>query len=410
VTSVAPEALEQSPTNPPPLAGASRTRARVGWWVLLGALSVAAIFGVWWLLAAGHESTDDAVIDAEVVAIPAKTAGTVVKVLFAENQVVKAGDTLVVLDDDQARAKLAQADANVEAAEASAQAADADTVVTQTNAIGNKSVAEATFETASVGAMTATDQIREADAALRSAEAARTQAASDRTRMKALVDEGSVSSAAFDQSDTAERLAAANLDAAKARLQELRSAAAQAKSRINEASQRVRQNRDVGAVVAQASARAHAAHAAVDLAKATRELARLDLSYTKLVAPHDGTVSKKSVAVGQMVTSGQSVVQLVLPDIWVTANFKETQIADMRVGQTATFEVDAFPGVTIKGQVESFSAATGSRFTLLPPDNASGNFTKVVQRIPVRIHVLSPPPGIVLRPGMSVDLRVNTRG
>ena len=135
----------------------------------------------------------------------------------------------------------------------------------------------------------------------------------------------------------------------------------------------------------------------------------LDLSYTRIFAPSDGVLSKKSINVGQMLSSGQSIVQLVTDKLWVTGNFKETQVAPMRVGQPASIEVDAFSGSSIVGEVESFSGATGAKFTLLPPDNATGNFTKVVQRVPVRVRLHELPAGITLRPGMSVDLTVDTR-
>jgi len=138
-------------------------------------------------------------------------------------------------------------------------------------------------------------------------------------------------------------------------------------------------------------------------------LAALDLSYSKIFAPSDGVLSKKSISVGQMLSPGQSIVQLVTDKLWVTGNFKETQVAQMRVGQSASVEVDAFGGTSLEGEVESFSGATGAKFTLLPPDNATGNFTKVVQRLPVRVRLHGLPPGILLRPGMSVDLTVDTR-
>jgi membrane fusion protein, multidrug efflux system len=128
-----------------------------------------------------------------------------------------------------------------------------------------------------------------------------------------------------------------------------------------------------------------------------------------VLAPSDGVVSKKSINVGQMLSPGQSVVQLVTDKIWVTGNFKETQVAKMHVGQPAKVVVDAFSGAEIQGEVESFSGATGAKFTLLPPDNATGNFTKVVQRIPLRVRLHGVPAGIALRPGMSVDLTVDTR-
>ena len=138
-------------------------------------------------------------------------------------------------------------------------------------------------------------------------------------------------------------------------------------------------------------------------------MAALDLSYAKIFAPSDGVVSKKSINVGQMLSPGQSIVQLVTDKLWVTGNFKETQVAQMRVGQPATVEVDAFSGTSLAGEVESFSGATGAKFTLLPPDNATGNFTKVVQRLPVRVRLHHIHEGVALRPGMSVELTVDTR-
>ena len=146
-----------------------------------------------------------------------------------------------------------------------------------------------------------------------------------------------------------------------------------------------------------------------DAACAKVVLAALDLSYTKIVAPHAGVVSKKSINEGQTVSVGQPIVQLVTPALWVTANFKETQVGHMHPGQPAHFTVDAYPGVELSGTLESLSGATGSRFTLLPPDNATGNYTKVVQRMPVRVSVAAVPAGVLLRPGMSVELTVDTR-
>ncbi|MFO0675942.1 MAG: HlyD family secretion protein [Polyangiaceae bacterium] len=205
-------------------------------------------------------------------------------------------------------------------------------------------------------------------------------------------------------------LAASNREAARARLTTLTANAAQAGSRVAEASAKAKQTNVVEAIVDQARARAKAAHAEVATANALRDLAKLDLSYTRILAPSDGIFSKKSVSVGQNLAMGQAVGQLVTNGFWVTANFKETQVARMRTGQPASFEVDAFPGTTFTGNLESFSGATGSRFTLLPPDNATGNFTKVVQRVPLRVHVKEVPAGVALRPGMSVSLTIDTRG
>jgi len=347
------------------------------------------------------EHTDNAQIDGEVVGVPARVGGTVAEVFFSENQEVKAGDVLAVLDDAPAKARLAQAEANLEAAEAAAEAAEADARVAEINALGNKSVAEATLQTVQGGVVSAADQIKEAKASVKSTEAALERATTDRARSGKLLEQGAIPQATYDQSETAFVLAQANVEAARARLSTLRANADVARSRIGEASAKVAQTSNVDVLMAQAKARAKSARAQVSIAKAARDLAKLDLSYTRIVAPTDGVASKKTIAVGQNVGAGQSVAQLVTSLLWVTANFKETQVARMHAGQPVKMEVDAFPGATLRGELESISGATGSRFTLLPPDNASGNFTKVVQRVPVRVKLHEPPQGVSLRPANS---------
>ena len=407
-------ATDIAPTTAEPLPSAAlqpvtRPRSRT---LLLGlaAAAVLAALLAFWVSRRGLETTDNAQIDGEVIAVPARVAGPVAKVLFTENQTVKAGDLLAQLDDQQAQARLAQAEANLAAAMASAEAAEADAQVTETNALGNRSVAEAGYQTASAGAGVVEDQIKEAETAVHAAETSLQQATTDRARSQSLIQRGAVSKAQYDQSETAYNLASTNLDAARARLATLRESASQAKSRIVEASAKVRQNSSVKALIQQSQARAKAARAQVATAQAVRDLAALDLSYTRILAPQDGILSKKTIAVGQMVSVGQSIGQLVTADRWITGNFKETQLAHMRVGQPAHLTLDAYPDMTLYGEVESFSGATGSRFTLLPPDNATGNFTKVVQRLPVRIRLRNVPAEISLRPGLSVDLTVDTRG
>jgi membrane fusion protein (multidrug efflux system) len=161
--------------------------------------------------------------------------------------------------------------------------------------------------------------------------------------------------------------------------------------------------------VRQSQAKAEEAHANAEVARAARDLAALDMSYTKIYAPHDGVISKRTVNEGQSVAVGQAIAQVVTPHVWVTANFKETQLGRMRVGQPVRVEVDSFSHAEITGDVESISGATGAKFSLLPPDNATGNYTKIVQRVPVRIRLHDVPAGLVLRPGMSADVTVDTR-
>ena len=365
--------------------------------------------GVWYVTHHGLENTDNAQVDADVVSVPARVGGVVTKIAFTENQRVKAGDLLAELDPAPAQARLAEADANVLAAQAQADASDANARVSETNAIGDKSVNDASLITASVGAAGSSDQIKEAAAQLESAQSSLAQAQLDHGRAQRLLDTGAISKAELDRAGTQLKVAQSSVDVAQARLTSIKSSAAQARSRVAEAAARAKTSNDVPTQIALARARAKAAHAQVETARAARDLAALDLSYTKIFAPSDGTVSKKSINVGQMLSPGQSIVQVVTDKLWVTGNFKETQVAKMRVGQRAGVEVDAFSGASLEGEVESFSGATGAKFTLLPPDNATGNFTKVVQRLPVRVRLHDIPAGLALRPGMSVDLTVDTR-
>jgi membrane fusion protein (multidrug efflux system) len=379
--------------------------------LVLGVIAAVAIGGggFWYITHHGLEDTDNAQIDGDVTAVPARVGGVVTKIAFIENQRVKAGDLLAEIDPAPARARLAEAEANVIAAQAQADAADATARVSETNAVGDKSVNDAAAVTAAVGAASTSDQINEAQAQLTSAQTSLAQAQIDRDRAQRLLDTGAISKAEFDRADTQLKVAQSTVDVAKARLTSIKGAAAQAQSRVVEARAKAKSSNDVDTQIKLARARANAAHAQVETAKAARDLAALDLSYTQIIAPSDGIASKKSINVGQMLSPGQSIVQLVTDKLWVTGNFKETQVAKMRVGQPAKIEVDAFGGTEIDGEVESFSGATGAKFTLLPPDNATGNFTKVVQRLPVRVRLHDVPAGFVLRPGMSVDLVVDTR-
>jgi membrane fusion protein (multidrug efflux system) len=388
----------------------AKARPRTRTWLVatVGALSVAGAAG-WYVAHRGLESTDDAQIDADVVSIPSRTSAAIAKIYFTENQHVKAGDLLAELDAAPAQARLAQAEANLAAAIASADVADADAHVEATNARANKSAAQASLSGAASAATATHDQIAEAEAQVASAQAHFEQAHSDLDRAQRLADSGAIAKASLEQETTAFTAANASLAQAKAHLGSLRTSTTQAVSRVDEANAKVRQTTDVDVFITQAEARARAAHAQVATLQAARDLAALEVSYTRIVAPEDGYVSKKTIEVGQMVSPSQPIVQLVPEHTWVTGNFKETQLATMKAGQRARVSVDAYPGVTLDGEVESFSAATGARFSLLPPDNASGNYTKIVQRVPVRIHVQHAPGNVVLRPGMSVELTVDTR-
>jgi membrane fusion protein (multidrug efflux system) len=374
------------------------------------AIGVVVIAG-WYIAHAGLESTDDAQVEADVVAVPSRTAGAVIKVDFIENQPVKAGDLLVEIDPRIADAKLAQAEAELASARAAADAADAQVAIVNANARGQKSVAEASLAGATFGATATGDEIAQADAQLAAATAARQQAQLDIGRVTKLFDTGALPKGQLDLAQTALDTAEAALSQAKARQAGLQASRSQAFARIGEARARLGQSSAVEAEIAAANAQADQAKARMQTAQAMLNLAAIELSYTKIVAPLDGVASKKSATVGQMLSVGQPVVMIVpSTGMWVTANYKETQLDKMRAGQGATVRVDAYPGLELRGRVESVSGATGARFSLLPPDNATGNFTKVVQRVPIRIQLDgTAPEGRTLRAGMSADVTVDTR-
>jgi membrane fusion protein (multidrug efflux system) len=397
-----PEAQEAS------AAPAKKGRARA---IALAVLAAGALGIVgYYVMHSGLEDTDDAQLDADVVSVPARIGGQVQKVLFEENQRVKTGDVLVELDSAQPKARLDEAEAQLAADKAAADAADNEVSIIGANATGQRGAAVATLRGSSVAASATEDQNAQADAQVKQASVAREQAKTDLERVKQLFEQRAVPRQQLDDAQSKFDAAEAALTQAKAQQSFVRAGVAQAQSRVAEADARVKQSGSVDAQIAQAKARAAAAHAKVATSQAARDLAALDLSYTKIVAPRDGLASKKSVVVGQMVSMGQPVVQIVpVDDLWVTANFKETQLNKMRAGQSAEVDVDAYSGLKLHGTVQSFSGATGARFSLLPPENATGNFTKVVQRVPVRIHIDALPQDRPLRPGMSVEVTVDTR-
>jgi len=321
-----------------------------------------------YLYSRNHVSTDNAQVDGHITAIAPRIAGFIDRVLVEENQHVKAGDTLVVLDRRDPLNRLEQAEADLRNAEA---------------AVGSRrSTGQAQAQLQATRAEAAS-----AEASIAAAQANYRQASADYERYKGLAASKIISAQQLDAAQSARDAAAANLEAAKRQ-------AAAAGSQVSAS----------GAAVRAADARLASAQSAVDNA-------RLQLSYATLLAPDAGLVAKRNAEPGAQVQVGQNLLSLV-PDenVWVTANLKETQLAKVRVGDDAEFTVDAYPGRRFTGKVESLSPATGARFALLPPDNATGNFTKVVQRVPVRIAVdATSDPAHPLRPGMSVEATISTR-
>jgi membrane fusion protein, multidrug efflux system len=343
-----------------------RRQIAMGVGILVAILTL--IWGVQkWMYGRAHESTDDAAIDGHIIPVVAKVGGYVSKVTVAENDHVNEGQLLVQLDTAELAVKLAQADADLAAARAAA------------GGPGVTGQAEAQVQTA-----TGQQGALQAQVTAARVEVGRTQ--DDLRRMQELAAKQIISQQ--------------TLDAARGKALTAQAALAAAQ----------RQAAAASGTVSGAQAGTRAATARLEAMEAARANAALQLSYTRITAPETGTVSRKTIEVGQLVQSAQQLMSIVADTgAWVTANFKETQLAEMKVGQVAEINIDAYSGCNAIGVVQSISGATGSKFSLLPPENATGNFTKVVQRIPVRIAVTRGcGPNRPLRPGMSVSAHVNT--
>ncbi len=373
-----------------------RTRPRKRY-LALGGAALAVVLAIvgWSLLNAGKESTDDAQIEADIVPVAARVAGQVQKLAAQDNQHVKKGDLLLQLDDADYAARVAQAEAELETTAAQAAAADAQAQVAAAGARGG-------FTSARAGVSGSSAALATAQAGLTRAEAEERKAALELQRSKELRKANVVPQSKLDDDQS-------SYEVARAALQQARAALDAAQSRIGEARGRLDQSAPVTQAIAVAEANARLAHARQKSAEAALALARLQLSYTKVYAQEDGQVTRLTAREGQMVQPGQPLAALVPDRTYLVANFKETQIGRMKSGQEVDIEVDAYPGRKLEGKVESLAGGTGSRFSLLPPDNASGNFVKVVQRVPVRIAWVNPPADLALRPGLSADVTVHVK-
>ncbi len=388
--------------------------------------------GYLWHFSLTHVSTDDAYVAAHIIPVSARISGTVAEVLVRDNQDVKAGDILVRLDPKDYEVALAQARAAAEAAKAEHENALVNVPLTDETTRSLVQQAEAAMAAAEEGVQTAVHTLEErqgqlkakqaaeasARAAVRVAEAELERARLDRERTKALVEARMIAQQDYDHAEAAFQSAEAALDGAKERVSQAREEILQAEATV----------KSQGATLAQTRRRAEEAQAALRNAQSQRQQvkvrqaqvdaarsrlaqaaanltqAELNLEYTTIRASVGGRISKKAVEIGQVMGPGQLLLSVVnLDDVWVVANFKETALGSVRPGQQVTIEVDTHSGVTFKARVDSIQAGSGAVFSLLPPENATGNFVKVVQRIPVKL-VFEPGENSrhLLVPGMSV--------
>lgn len=401
----APSAAPAAPAAPAKKRGNKR-------FIFLFVLAAVATAGVvYWLHARHYEDTDDAQIDANISNVSPRVAGTIKTVLVRENQVVKAGDLLAEIDTTDLEVAVALAKAAVVQAEAQLKAEDPSVAITQASNESAVTSASSDLSSSAAAVSAAKKEVVTLTAQLAQAQSTEKQAILDKQRAEKLYQSGSLAQADYDKLATA----ATNATAA---VQALESSIAAAKDRISEANARavaasgklteIKTNAPMQIETRKATVAVRQAN--LDAARAQLKQAELNVGYAKIVAPVSGIVGKKSFAVGDHVAPGQQILAIAqIDDVWVTANFRETQLARMTPGQPVSIHVDALD-IDLRGTVESIGGATGAKFSVLPPENASGNYVKVVQRIPVRIRIEPGQGGIDrLRPGMSVEPEVKVR-
>src|ERR1700693_3682075 len=397
----------RSASEPPPSRGSrfqSNPNAR---FFLIAAILLVLVGGFFaWRYFQSYESTDDAEVDGHLMPLSARVSGYVTKVNVDDNQYVTAGTVLVEIDPRDYQVAVDQAKAALDDARATAQASNLNVPITNVNTASQLSSSEADIENARAGIAAAQQQYDAAEAQLVRAQANSTKAQLDLGRYKQLVDKQEISQQTYDQADAAAKADAAAVVAARSSAAAAAQQVTQARSKLVNAEAALRASQTAPRQVATSEARALSADANVRQKQALLDQAELNLQYTKIIAPVNGVVTK-NVEVGMNVQPGQQLISIVpLDDVWVTANFKETQLKNMLVRQRAKISVDS-NGRTYNGHVDSFANSSGARLSLLPPENATGNYVKVVQRIPVKI-VLEPGQNkdLSLRLGMSVEAKV----
>lgn len=377
-------------------------------------LLIAVVAGYFIRNAFVYEETDDAQVDGHVMPLSARIAGQIQEVRVIEGQVVHAGDVLVVIDPKDYKIAVDEAKANLADAEATANTSLWTVLVTSASVMSGLDSAQTGVDNAEAGVRAAAQNLEAARASLAEAQANADKTDADLTRYSQLVAKEDISRQQYDQAVAAAKANRAAVVSAQAAVASNEQALHQAQGRLLQSKADLRSARTAPRQISVARSRAEAANAQVALRKAELEQAELNLGYTVVRSPVTGIVGKKSAEVGENVTVGQELVDVVpLNDVWVTANFKETQLATMRPGDPVEIKVDAY-GRKWKGHVTNLGGGTGSVFSLLPPENATGNYVKVVQRVPVRIDFKGTRGADfnadgLLKPGLSVEPEVKVR-
>jgi membrane fusion protein (multidrug efflux system) len=386
-------------------------------------LILAIILGVRWITyALAHQTTDDAQVAADTVVVTSKISERVAAIYTDTNQPVHKGQLLIQLDDRDERTKVSQAQAALNAQAAQARAAEQNVALAQAqqsaqNTQGSGGIAAAQAQLANADSMyaNALQQLSVARAAVPAARASLDQANADLARTQALVRTGDEPRQQLDAARATQAGAAANYRQATDKVTAAEAQAAAAKAMISaqqgqlQTAQGKLAESDTPYRVTAQQAQAQATQAQVGSLRAQLKAAQDQLSYTRIVSPIDGYVGEKDVEIGQTVQPGTTLLNLVPDHVYITANYKETQLGNMKPGQEVDISVDAYKGTKFKGHVEAIGPASQNEFALVPAQNATGNFVKVTQRVPVRIAVDNPPPDKPLRPGMSVETSVLTK-
>ncbi|MEO8800294.1 MAG: HlyD family secretion protein [Polyangiaceae bacterium] len=378
--------------------------------VFVGLLGlVAVIVGITYVLTHGRESTDDAQVEGRVLSVSSRIQGRVAKVLIADNQLVEEGTPLVQLDPTDYQVHLDAAKADLAAAEAQRDNAQANLDLTEKTSSANLRQAKGGLAQAASGVNTSAAAVVQSQADIDSAQARVKLAQTELTRVKSLQSTGALSQAELDKAQADSDQANAQLAQSKARLVSSQASTQGSSGGVALAQGRVAAADTLTQQVSVARATLALMNARVVQSETAVHQAELNLSYTLIKAQRKGQIARRTVELGQMVDPSRPLMAIVpLDDTWIVANYKEDQLADMKPGQPVDLTIDAFGRRHFKGHVDSIASGTGSRFSLLPPDNASGNFIKVVQRVPVLIR-LDGDSGVILRPGMSANTTVDTR-